>query len=558
MLLSVALVAFVSCYDDSEIRERLEALEQYNIASISEQVSNIKSSISALENVDKELKNSVLNLENANIALDKKISDLKAYADGELSSMKDWATASFATVEQYNSMCEVLAEIKVSSDSLSTKLTTAIASAELSMKGWVNEQLSEYCTLAEVQARIDALGSPDEDIAALSNELAKTKIELTTAYQKAINDAITNTKGQLSTEIEQVNKRLSNRITAIETRVSVIEEKLNKLMKEFDITFDTDEIVMVKSGGTTTIGYTIKGATQNTVVRALTQNGWKAQVTSSSTSRGRINVESPVPLVEDEIVVIVSDGEYRTIMKTIKCVTAVTSSNQSSVEVNSDGGNVDVKVTTNQDYTISIPETAKDWISVVGTKATRTENITFALKKNEGRMRVAIVSLIGKDGRILLSFIFTQAGTIVGGSSSVEVTLKNAGELLSALGMDNYQDIESLKISGNINGNDVIILRRMLSTGALKNLDLQKANIVSGGESYYGEGNSTICTRNNVIGYKMFYESNLERIVLPEGITRIDAFAFTLCNKLKEVTFFSKIESIDEYAFSECDIIKLN
>ena len=57
MLLSfLALcLGFVSCYDDTAIWERFEALETTRIATIDQQVESIKSSIADLEATDKEL-----------------------------------------------------------------------------------------------------------------------------------------------------------------------------------------------------------------------------------------------------------------------------------------------------------------------------------------------------------------------------------------------------------------------------------------------------------------------------------------------------------------------
>ena len=46
----------ISCYDDSELTARIDALEKNAIASINEQISAVKTSLTSLESVDKELK----------------------------------------------------------------------------------------------------------------------------------------------------------------------------------------------------------------------------------------------------------------------------------------------------------------------------------------------------------------------------------------------------------------------------------------------------------------------------------------------------------------------
>lgn len=50
--------------------------------------------------------------------------------------------------------------------------------------------------------------------------------------------------------------------------------------------------------------------------------------------------------------------------------------------------------------------------------------------------------------------------------------------------------------------------------------------------------------------------SNLETIVLPESVTKINASAFSSCKNLRSVTLSDKIEQIGNYAFNRCTSLK--
>lgn len=63
------------------------------------------------------------------------------------------------------------------------------------------------------------------------------------------------------------------------------------------------------------IQYTITGATDKTVVKALAQDGFRAVVKSSGNASGVIEVSTPGTILSSEVLVFVSDGEERTIMR---------------------------------------------------------------------------------------------------------------------------------------------------------------------------------------------------------------------------------------------------
>lgn len=253
--------------------------------------------------------NTISDLQKKDAELEKKISDLKAYTDKELKGAKDWLSATFMTLDQYNSIVEQLggingeiAGLKTSMANLETRLTkkysedlktvadgvksklagevdglndridkevSAITKAytaaiatfreemdkwwseslkksiddcETSMKSWVNSTLDGYWTIArtkdslkalnddienqleaqkkllndlisenagDITALEDRLKKVNDDLKALADrfpvftsDLNKAKEDLTTAYKKAIKDAITDFKGVFEATIK--------------------------------------------------------------------------------------------------------------------------------------------------------------------------------------------------------------------------------------------------------------------------------------------------------------------------------------------------------------------
>ena len=235
-------------------------------------------------------------LQAKDVEIEQKIADLKSYVDNELKNTEDWATATFSTLEQYNAVCAEIATIKTQIENLNksiseletrlnTKIATDIASAvkglqseladvvteitnsytsaistakeeitaaytvaiqsaisalESSMKQWVGEQLANYYTIAQVDAKILALQTTITDgDAALLKELNKLKsqletttTEITAAYKKAIEEAISTNNGVINTkianEITSVNQRISKEVATVNAKIAELQVQVDK------------------------------------------------------------------------------------------------------------------------------------------------------------------------------------------------------------------------------------------------------------------------------------------------------------------------------------------
>lgn len=104
-----------------------------------------------------------------------------------------------------------------------------------------------------------------------------------------------------------------------------------------------------------------------------------------------------------------------------------------------------------------------------------------------------------------------------------DIQLSESGTLIDKIGIDNLNNVECLKVRGNINGTDILTIRKMKN---LKLLDLSEAHIIDGGMSYYENYNSS----KNIIGGH-FYDGlkSLLRIKLPLDIEVIKHDAFSGC-----------------------------
>ena len=318
---------------------------------------------------------------------------------------------------------------------------------------------------------------------------------------------------------------------------------------QFAIAFDTTDIAILNGGESKTISYTITGATENTVVKAIAQDGWKVKVNATSTDKGTITITAPDPIVESEILVFANDGSYRTVMASLNCMQGQINMADNSIDATPAGGTQEIKLTTNLDYTVEIPDDAKSWLSLAPqTRALREDTIVFEVTANEGIQRYATVALKDEQGKILQTMIFRQLGTCT------EVHVETKGELENELAGYDYANIESLKITGVLNDVDFLFIYRMMPK--LKDLDISEVNITAlPTQAFYNSKNvENLILPNTLttIGRKMFYQSKLKTVVIPANVTTIGNSAFEQCASLTSIEIPASVETIEATAFKGC------
>ena len=318
---------------------------------------------------------------------------------------------------------------------------------------------------------------------------------------------------------------------------------------KFAIAFDTTDIAILNGGESKTISYTITNATENTVVKAIAQDGWKVKVNATSTDKGTITITAPDPIVGSEILVFANDGSYRTVMVSLNCMQGQINIADNSVNATPAGGTQEIKLTTNLDYTVEIPEDAQSWLSLSPeTRAMREDTIAFNISANEGIQRFATVALKNEQGNILQTIIFRQLGTCT------EIHVETKGELENELAGYDYANIESLKITGVLNDVDFLFIYRMMPN--LKDLDISEVNITAlPTQAFYNSTNvENLILPNTLvtIGGSMFYKSKLKTVVIPASVTTIGNSAFEQCTSLISIDIPASVETIGAEAFQYC------
>lgn len=246
-------------------------LEQYNsvtaeIATIRQSVESLNNSLSALETKLKE-------------TVSKEIeSALEPIRDQISSDIVSEVTASYTTAIS-NAKAEVTEAYKA-------EIASSIASLENSLKNWINSALTGYYTINETDAKMSSLKTDLEmqlrsqktylesllenlsdslsvgikdnaaliesvqsslaslkktqeanaaEVSALKKELAESKETMTEAYNKAIEAAINELGGKLTSdiksEIENVNKLIDAKIAEVEQELAALDARV-KLLEE--------------------------------------------------------------------------------------------------------------------------------------------------------------------------------------------------------------------------------------------------------------------------------------------------------------------------------------
>lgn len=245
------------------------------IATIDSQIKAINTSITDLKKVDETINGligelqkdgekyaiQIAELQEMDGKLDEKIADLQGYTDEELAKQKDWVEATFATLDQLDSLCAVVTRVDAKIDSVSASLDSlkkelvagyeesiekAVTDLEISMKKWVNDQLADYYTIAQTDAALKALeekyDKADEDLKKEIDEqktaLENSKKDITEAYKKAIEEAITAHDGKINDKIAKdiasAKEELQDQIDVINTEITNIKTRLTALEKELE------------------------------------------------------------------------------------------------------------------------------------------------------------------------------------------------------------------------------------------------------------------------------------------------------------------------------------
>lgn len=185
-----------------------------------------------------------------------------------------------------------------------------------------------------------------------------------------------------------------------------------ELYTAFGIAFDTTSGTL-RVGEKVSIPFTLTGADAKTIIETLPAADWSAEVTlAEDYAAGTIDVTAPKDSSTGKVVVLVSDGDAKTLMRTLTFVAGVLNVSTSSKQATSAGGPVTVDVETDMDYTVAIPDAAQSWITLQETRSSevRQETLTFNIAANTlAEPREAVVELRCNDTVIETILLFQLA-----------------------------------------------------------------------------------------------------------------------------------------------------
>lgn len=158
---------------DSDKTNKMELIAAINDAK-GVVLANLEAMRSEMQGKLSDVDEMISDLKDKDQELEKQISDLRTYVDDELKGIKDWATATFATLEQYNAVVERIGGINTEMSELKKSLSDL--EARLTKK--FNEDLKKA---------VSDLGSKiGEEVAGLNDRIDEEISDLTEAYTSAI------------------------------------------------------------------------------------------------------------------------------------------------------------------------------------------------------------------------------------------------------------------------------------------------------------------------------------------------------------------------------------
>ena len=143
-------------------------------------------------------------------------------------------------------------------------------------------------------------------------------------------------------------------------------------------------------------------------------------------------------------------------------------------------------------------------------------------------------------------------------SKDAQHTWDVTAPVLTSIGADQFENVMTLKVSGNIDSDDIMYMRNKMSN--LHHLDLTDATIVASDKEYYSGCRTS---DNSVSGF--FDVIRLRTVKLPTSAKEIEGGAFSGCTYLSDVTIPEGIERIADYkninstsyfAFGSCRALK--
>ena len=177
--------------------------------------------------------------------------------------------------------------------------------------------------------------------------------------------------------------------------------------------------VKIAASQSVTVGYTVTGE-ENPAINVLCGDGWSAAVAASGTTAGTITVTAPKPITDDKVIVFASDGQGRMVAVEMRLTIDHSGDTPEPPDppqpemvlrpqyevyyVGCEQTDVEVSVLTNVEYTVA---TDSEWLQYIGTKAERTDKLSFVVSRNEAAAARAAKATL-TSGNYSTSVVFKQ------------------------------------------------------------------------------------------------------------------------------------------------------
>ena len=241
-----------------------------------------------------------------------------------------------------------------------------------------------------------------------------------------------------------------------------------------------------------------------------------------------------------EIIITVNSVENR--VKIIQKGQSIITLKKKNYNIDGNTHTIEVELTTNTSFNTIISD--NDWIIQTSQSRSVSEQMLYfnVSENNTSNTRKGTIIFQDMKGEKSDTLIIVQA------SKDIVLALNSPGLLSNTISENQIKTAASIKISGQINGDDLDLLSKMSKENQLKRIDIYEAEIVQGGNEFKSS--------HNTINSKLFYGCKLEEIILPKGLEYIDDYAFANCNSLKSVKTNDNIKSIGEGSFMDCSSLK--
>ncbi len=239
--------------------------------------------------------------------------------------------------------------------------------------------------------------------------------------------------------------------------------------------------------------------------------------------------------------------------------------------VNADGGEINIKITTNIEYSVNIPIEAQSWVSIADTRALpREDTLIFIIAKNEAyERRKTSVELICNDGVVLQTIKFDQRATKhpdldcptdeIWYTADEEAKLHYDDEY--AFGANVVSNVWDAATGKGIISFDGVVTKigteAFLDCDKFMNITIPDSVTMIGDRAFSGctsLTNITIPDSVTTIGKRVFFGcTSLTNITIPDSVTEIGECAFYGCESLTSVNIPDSVTSIGALAFSGCN-----